>query len=165
MSHPPHSQTSAWRQLPGAVTALWRLESALWGVGVAAVGFLLPLVLPAAENWSGLIRACAVAALLITALDVAVLVPVRHRAYAYRLTLTHLEIRSGRVLRRRLSIRRDRVLYVDRREGPILRRFGLVGIRIGTIVEGHGLGPVAPDEADLLQGLATASRSGHVAAQ
>jgi membrane protein YdbS with pleckstrin-like domain len=49
---------------------------------------------------------------------------------------------------RRLRVPLTQVLYVDVRQGPVVRVLGLSRVRVGTLGSAHDVGPLAPDVAD-----------------
>jgi putative membrane protein len=119
---------SDWQRLDRrtiAVTALFMLGVAFvagvpTGVGMAGglgIGVALAWVLPGAA--------------LVVALGVAA-DWLRWRSTRYRIGADRIELHSGVLVRRRRSLQRERIRTVDLTADPLLRVFGLVGVRIGT---------------------------------
>lgn len=75
------------------------------------------------------------------------LIPRRHASYRFALLGDRLVVAHGRLLTSELMIPIRQVLFVDLRQGPIQRHFGLVSVRLGTIADSHRIGPIAEQAA------------------
>lgn len=83
-------------------------------------------------------------------LDVALLTPRRHAAYRYRVDDHVLEVRRGVVIVNELLVPLSQVLYVETRQGPLVRLLGLTTVRVGTVGSTHDIGPLTPEAAEAL---------------
>ncbi len=80
-----------------------------------------------------------------------IVVPRRYRSYRYGLVGDSIVVVRGSVVVRRFVFPLRQVLYVETREGPVLRSFGLFSMHLGTIAEPHSLGPVPKDVVEEFQ--------------
>jgi uncharacterized protein len=142
-----------WEGLPERVLRLWRVQAGA-GLGLMAVvvasllgGGIFP------SGWTIWVGLVVVVLLVVDVVDVAILVPVRHRWYRFAVTDTAVRVRTGRIYRTDLTVPRDKILYVELRQGPLARHLGLVSLRLGTISEGHDIGPVTVTRAAQLKQL------------
>lgn len=143
---------SNWSVLPPRALAVARLETA-----VATTG-LLVLGCTAAMLWqlplTRVVLVLAAALLVIwAALDLTILAPRRHAAYRFRVDDRVIEVHRGVLVASELLIPLDQVLFVDTRQGPLVRLFGVTTVRIGTVGSSHDIGPLEPDHAEALADL------------
>ncbi|QSZ47071.1 hypothetical protein AYX22_00655 [Arthrobacter sp. D5-1] len=118
---------------PGIVSC-WR-AAATTSAGVFLC--LLALLCYLAPASIVLVLAVCAAALTValTAVDLLWLIPLRARYFRYALTERGVEIHTGRFLYRRILIPYHQVLYTNVRRGPLLRKYGLESLQIGTLGE------------------------------
>ncbi|RRD47330.1 hypothetical protein EII42_03475 [Tessaracoccus sp. OH4464_COT-324] len=133
--------------LPETVLTLWRINA----LGVGAV--LLALVACTGWLWWPEAIPTSVTAVIVMAivanlaLEVGVLLRLRHRAYRYEAAGDFLQLRTGHFLSRRLLVPADQILYVDVQQGPLARRLGLCRVNVGTLGSIHPLGPLEEQRA------------------
>jgi len=155
---PPGPQT-----LDPRVVTLWRVQAA---IGFAT--FLLPLSLAAAGGLTLVLspgpRLVAALVLLTFALSLWLLVqivlwpPLAWERYRYELRSDDLLITSGVLFRQQSLIPRDRVQFVDTRQGPVESLFGLTRLLVftasGLVADGGIPGLAGPVAAALRDELA-----------
>jgi membrane protein YdbS with pleckstrin-like domain len=102
------------------------------------------------DNRSALIAISAVAGFVGMGIlaDLILLNRLSYRNYSYTVTPDYVYIAQGRFVRRSVTIDNGKVLNVQTSQGPILRRFGLVTLRLTCIVETERLGPVAVESVE-----------------
>jgi len=144
-------QVSAGR-LPRSTRTLWQLEGALGAVAATAVALLVlhgPFADPAWRAWVlPVLGTIAVVALV----ECLLLVPHRHAHHHYAVVDGCITVVRGAVLVRTTVLPLSQVLYVDIRQGPLLRAFGLAEVKVGTVTDPHGLGPVSSAVAEQIAG-------------
>lgn len=136
------------RQLHARSVLFWQVENAV--LALVLVGLVVVSVQSAwpTSPWSGWVRGALGLGLACTLFDAAVLIPRRYRYYRYTLTADSLLIERGRLFRRRRAYPLSRILYIEARQGPLLRWFGLYTVRAGTIIESAAVGPIDKNEAE-----------------
>lgn len=140
------------RQLPPAARTVWQLENVI-GVVVAVAVALAVFHSPfSSGSWRRFeVPVLAVIAVL-GLVEALVVIPLRHRYYRYAFLDDCVVLVRGRVVLRRSVFPLHQVLYVETRQGPVLRRFGLFTMHLGTIAEPHSLGPLPRAVVEELQG-------------
>lgn len=141
--HTPPAEASEWLEpLPAAARRVWQTSNVLGTLATAAVvvgAFRTPLPPDGWRAWEvpvlGLLG-------LFALLEAVIFIPLRHRCYRYGVLESAIVVVRGRLIRRQSVYPLRHVLHVDTRQGPVLRRWGLVEVRLGTIAGGHPLGPV-----------------------
>lgn len=134
--------------LPGRALAAWRAEAVLAALALGAIAFVVGWVWLDHAGIRLALLAGAVLVLVWLVLDLLVLLPRRHVAWSVRVDGTVLEVVEGVLIVRRLRVPLTQVLYVDVRQGPVVRVLGLSRVRVGTLGSAHDVGPLAPDVAD-----------------
>jgi uncharacterized protein len=159
---PRHARRSPWRpaapasaEPPGPVTGtgarpldaravhIWKTENALaTAAALAIAGYLFtgPLAGTGAAAWGW---PAVLTVLCLAVVEWFFLIPRRYRFHRFALTEDSIAVVRGRVLRREHVFPLRQILYVEARQGPLLRRYGLFTIHIGTLGEPHRLGPVS----------------------
>ena len=136
--------------LPGRALAAWRAEAVLAALALGAIAFVVGWVWLDHAGIRLALLAGAVLVLVWLVLDLLVLLPRRHVAWSVRVDGTVLEVVEGVLIVRRLRVPLTQVLYVDVRQGPVVRVLGLSRVRVGTLGSAHDVGPFAPEVADAL---------------
>lgn len=144
----PDWQDTRLRRLPPAALTAWQVENALGAVVGMTVLAVLAAVLPGARVW---LVVALVAAAVGSALEALVLLPRRHAVYRYGLLAGQFVLLEGTFVQRRRAFPLHHVLYVGTRQGPVLRRLGLVKVQIGTVGDPTSFGPIPPADADALR--------------
>lgn len=121
-------------QLDPGIVSCWR-AAATTSAGVFLC--LLALLCYLAPSSIVLVLTASAAALtvVLTVADLIWLIPLRARYFRYALTERGVEIHTGRFLYRRILVPYHQVLYTNVRRGPLLRRYGLESLQIGTLGE------------------------------
>ncbi len=147
-------------KLDPKVKNVWRLNDGIW-VTLCALIVIVPLAVVRGEvgaqggSQTGLLTVLLVIAiaayLVLMALFLLVLPPIRYARWRYELTDDYLDIARGIIWRRRYTIPFIRVQNTDTRQGPVLRLFGLASVTVSTAAEEHEIPGLAMDEADQLR--------------
>ncbi|MFT4052748.1 MAG: PH domain-containing protein [Microbacterium sp.] len=82
------------------------------------------------------------------------------RTTSYSVTGAYVYIARGRLWRRSVVIATPQILNVEISQGPLLRAFGLVSVRLLSIVELEHLGPLERDAAERIRSTVLASQLG-----
>lgn len=140
---------SGWHSLPRRALAASRIEVAVVTVAVLCVGYTVNRLwappLPGGLLW--LLLTLVVGWAIV---DIVLLIPRSHAAYRFRANDRAVEVRRGVVVESELLIPLAQVLFVDVRRPPIARLLGLASVRIGTVGSAHDIGPLDPEDAELL---------------
>lgn len=118
------------RALPAA-----RWHDAVATIVIIAVVLAVGLAIPALSDWRWIAVLVAVGIAVLGACEIVVLEARAHRAFSYAMHEMAIEVRSGVLVRRRQHVPYRQILVVERRAGPIQRRFGIVGARL-TLPDG-----------------------------
>lgn len=111
---------------------------------LVGVGTLTPVVPDRWRQWALVVAGLA---LVVTVLEAVVLIPLRYRFYRYALLPDRIVVERGRLWRRRQVLPLARVLSCESRRGPVLDRYDLRMVKVGTIVDGCSIGPLTREEA------------------
>lgn len=74
------------------------------------------------------------------------------RTWRYDIDADFIQLKNGLLHRHHVIIPMSRVEYVNTDQGPLLRRFGLASITIGTIASSHEIPALPVAEAERLRG-------------
>jgi len=147
----------AWQALPPATLRAWQVDNLIGLLVAAAVlGVLVvvgrPLVL---QPWLPPLAGLAAVAAVV---EGALVLPRRHRNYRYRASIEAVVVESGAVVLHQLVVPLHQVIYVETRQGPVLRAYGLTHVRLGTIADPKSVGPLSTEAAAVLRRAVEASR-------
>jgi uncharacterized protein len=148
----PKDEHHHYRRLDGRVLKVWQIENVVGSFVLIALTLGLfhgPL---ARTSWSRWEIPVLVAIAASGGLDALLLIPRRHRYYRFGLVGDCVVIVRGKFILRRSTYPLPRILYVQTRQGPVLRRYGLVKVHLGTIAGPHSLGPLSQAEAEEFRG-------------
>lgn len=148
-----------WRRLPERVKRVWLLRSIVADLTVIAVCALLAAIFIAADWW-GLWQGLALGVVSALALVELVTQPLQTR-YEYtfnRFSIGRrdLKIRKGWMFRKSVTVPFNRVQHIDTKQGPMLRKFGLMAVIVHTAVGEHEIEALDQDEAARVVDLITA---------
>lgn len=136
---------------PRAIRA-WRLGSLLWAVvplgAVCAFCVFLwtsGLVGPAVPGIAALVSAA------VAAFVVGVLPRIRYARWLYEVTDDEIDLREGVLIVRRTIVPLVRVQHVDTHQGPIMRMFGLAGVKIASAATVYDIPALSVEVADRLR--------------
>lgn len=132
-----------YRSLSRDVLRVWQIENLVGTLGATAVVVAIfhgPFSDASWRAWEILAFGVIAVSMLLESL---ILIPRRHRFYRYALLKDCIVILRGRLFVRQAVFPLHQVLYLHTRQGPILRRYGLVKIHVGTIAEPHSVGPLS----------------------
>lgn len=73
------------------------------------------------------------------------------RTWRYEIEEQHIQIKHGLFSKHHLIIPMSKVQYVNTNQGPLLRRYGLSTITIGTIASSHEIPAITEEEATALR--------------
>lgn len=129
------------RSLSPAAIAVWHMENAAATTAAllcVAIVFHNPFV-DVDNFWlAAAITGCIVS---MGAMESVFLIPRRFRFYKYALLAEYFVVARGNFISSQFMMPYSQMLYLEVRQNPILRRFGLFRIRIGSIAEAHTFGP------------------------
>jgi len=136
---------------PRAISA-WRVGPLLWAVAplallcvslivISTMGFLDPIV-----PWIvGLFSTAA------TVFVVGILPSIRYARWRYEVTDDEIDLREGVLIVKRTIIPLVRVQHVDTHQGPVMRMFGLAGVKIATAATVYDIPALSIEVADRLR--------------
>jgi hypothetical protein len=150
--------TSDWQPLPAATLRAWQVDNGL-GLVVAGAALAALAALGRPEFSQPWLLPLAGLAVVLAAVESALVLPRLHRRYRYRVTSTSVVVESGALVRVQLVVPLHQVLYVETHQGPVLRAFGLTRLRLGTIADPKSVGPLAGDAAQALRRAVEAGRT------
>lgn len=141
------------RLLPARARAYLNVRDASVAVVVGALGVAAASFIPdpTTRVVAWVVIAGFVASTLV--IELPVLNRLHVRTTSYTVSADYVYIARGWLLRRSLLISTTKVLNVEIVQGPLLRRFGLVTMRIASVIEHENLGPLEPAEAERLRGI------------
>ncbi|OZI10407.1 hypothetical protein CEW92_16995 [Bacillaceae bacterium SAS-127] len=90
----------------------------------------------------------ALAGVLMLFLFVYLLPKLRWNRWRYEVREQEIELQHGVIITRRTLIPMIRVQHVDTEQGPVLRKYGLAGIKISTAATVHEIPAVEMEEAE-----------------
>lgn len=112
---------------------LWRLEAAIWGLGLVLAGAGGTVVLVLGAHASPVIAALPAVAAIAAALTGALAFPpLAYRRWRFGIDDEEIDLQHGRLWVERVLIPMARVQHVDTETGPLERRLGLASVRIHT---------------------------------
>lgn len=132
-----------YRSLSRDVLKVWQIENLVGTLGIIAVVVAIfhgPFSDASWREWEILAFGVIAVSMLLESL---ILIPRRYRFYRYALLKDCIVIVRGRMFVRQAAVPLHQVLYLHTRQGPILRRYGLLKINVGTIAEPHSVGPLS----------------------
>lgn len=135
--------------------AVWRIRDA-FSKGITIL--ILGAILFATHffnwyEWIALILYMLIAYTLLKGIYQLTIKPVYlQRTWRYDIDPDFIQIKSGFLYRQHAIVPMSRVEYVNTDQGPLLRRFGLASITIGTIASSHEIPALPVAEAEQLRG-------------
>jgi len=75
----------------------------------------------------------------------------KQRNFKYRVNNELIEIRSGRFFYKSRSIPIQKIAYIKQKEGLIIRKYGLVNLELGTVVDSIEIPCLTKEMANVLQ--------------
>lgn len=133
--------------LPTHALFVWRLSAMLMG-GFLSSGILVVLWwFSFTPGWRATLWIALILTLASALLEVAVLLRFRHKHYRYECDHQGMRISRGYLFKRYIGIPASRVLYINLKQGPILRKLSLGVVEVGTLGSAHDLGPIEIDRA------------------
>ncbi len=141
-------------QLDPKIKTVWRISDAIALTLLFLVCFV-PFVIVAvvsSVDWAYMVSlAIVVAYVVLMAVWVLVLPPIRFARWRYELSHDFLDISKGIVWRKRYIIPFIRVQNTDTRQGPVLRAFGLSSTTVATAAGEHEIPGLLTEEAEQLR--------------
>lgn len=155
----PHAEPREWRSLPERVRRVWLLRSVVADLTTIAVCAALAAVFVAVDWW-GFWQGLVLGAIAGFAAVELATQPLQTRyEYAFQrfsIGRRDLRIRKGWMFRKSVTVPFNRVQHVDTKQGPLLRRFGLMAVSVHTAVGEHDIEALDQDEAMRVVDLITA---------
>lgn len=141
-------------QLDPKVKSVWRINDAIWivlGYACVAIPFAIAGNADPAPWVGAVLVACTAVLVVLLALFLVVLPPIRFARWRYELHDDYLDIAKGIIWRKRYIIPFIRVQNTDTRQGPILRAFGLSSVTVATAAGEHSIPGLKAEEANELR--------------
>ncbi len=147
----------AWQALPPSTLRAWQVDNVIGLlVAVAVLGTLFAVGRPLfLQPWLPPLAGLAAVAAVV---EGGLVLPRRHRSYRYRATIEAVVVESGAVVAHQLVVPLHQVIYVETRQGPVLRAYGLTHVQLGTIADPKSVGPISTEAAAVLRRAVEASR-------
>ncbi|GAY72186.1 PH domain-containing protein [Lentilactobacillus kosonis] len=138
--------------LPNKIKTVWKVSAFLTFIVTAGI-FIAAFFIGSYSNWNWLIYASyAVLALGVVMLIVRLaLIPYRYTFFKYLLTDDAVQIQSGFIFRKLISVPIARVQDVKISQGPVLRSQKLQSVNITTASTDHDIDGLEPDTAEQLR--------------
>lgn len=132
-----------------AVT-LWRIENGITGLIQLLVlgGLLFAYYYFNWYSWVSYILFIIIGYIILKIIFKITIYPIYlQRTWRYEIDKDHIQIKYGYFHRYHVIIPMNRVEYVNTNQGPLLRKFGLSSITIGTIASSHDILAIPVEEA------------------
>jgi|SRR5699024_772905 len=138
---------------PKAIT-VWRISSAFSAMITLIV--LLSLLFASHYfdwyNWVSIVLYLLIGYVILQSIYKLAVHPVYlQRTWRYEIDEGHIQMKHGFFHRYHLIVPMSRVEYVNTNQGPLLRRFGLSSITIGTIASSHDIPAISEEVAKELR--------------
>lgn len=103
-------------------------------------------------KWIGLALTIIIILVFLNALFEIFIVPIfQQRTWRYEIDEQHIQIKHGLFRKYHLIVPMTKVEYVNTNQGPLLRRYRLSSITIGTIASSHEIPSIPENEATALR--------------
>ncbi|UIJ69956.1 PH domain-containing protein (plasmid) [Bacillus cereus] len=139
---------------PNAIK-VWRIGDAItYTTTLCILGILLFLQnYYAWKAWVGIICYIIIALLVISSIFELSIIPIyRQRTWRYEIDENYIQLKHGGLfMRTHLIIPMAKVQYVNTNQGPILRKFGLSTMQIGTMASEHEIPAISEKKATELR--------------
>ncbi|MEH7461900.1 PH domain-containing protein [Bacillus thuringiensis] len=139
---------------PNAIK-VWRISDAItYGIALCVVGIILFLQhYYDWKDWVGFICYIIIALLIISSIFEMSIIPIyRQRTWRYEIDEQYIQLKhGGKLMRTHLIIPMSKVQYVNTNQGPILRKFGLSTLKIGTMASEHEIPAISEEKATELR--------------
>lgn len=121
-----------------------------WRIQTAVAYLLLSVVVLGVCFWLSLglavIIVAAVILIILFIVDFAFLTLLRQKHFSYIITDEYVKISSGYLFNRQTIVPIHKIAFVKQRQGPIVRRLGLVNIELGVLIDSLAI-PCLTEEA------------------
>lgn len=148
------------RSLPREALVVWQLENLLGTAAVAAVLVFVSTGPFSPDGWRSWAATLLLLTVVLGSVEGLLVVPRRHAWYRYALRDDCVVVVRGRLWLRETVFPLRQVLYVETRQGPVMRRYGLSTVRLGTIAESHAVGPLPTRVAEEFRAVVDARGAG-----
>ncbi|MBY0595923.1 MULTISPECIES: PH domain-containing protein [Bacillus] len=139
---------------PNAVK-VWRISDAItYTTALCVLGILLFLQhYYDWKSWISIICYIIIALLIISSIFELSIIPIyRQRTWRYEIDENYIQLKhGGALMRKHLIIPMTKVQYVNTNQGPILRKFGLSTLTIGTMASEHEIPAISEKKATELR--------------
>ena len=138
-------------KLDAAALRAWRMTGWLYAAaGTVIVGAALWLTIR--FDWPvWIVGLLAVIAAVIAVLEIAVVPKVRMARFRYAIREDEIDLLHGLVVRKRTLIPMVKIQHVDTKQGPILRRYGLLTVTFSTAAGNHEIPALDAARAEEVQ--------------
>lgn len=142
-------------KLDPRIKTVWRISDAIWIVIVFLIVFAIDAAVWLGSDGDGLVGVLfivsVVAFIVLLALFLFAVTPLRYARWRFRLQQDFLEIEKGIVWRTHTVVPFIRVQNTDTKQGPILRMFGLASVTVSTAAGSMEIPGLAQADADIVR--------------
>ena len=128
---------------------LWRIHDVItYSIFLCLLGILILLKYHYEwKDWIGFILYLIIGIVIICSIfEISILPIYRQKTWRYEIDEQYIQLKHGGILMKNyLIIPMTKVQYVHTHQGPLLRKFGLSTVKIGTMASVHEI-PAIPDE-------------------
>lgn len=104
------------------------------------------------DNWiSNLIILLLMISLVFNFLEIKFIIPLRYKYFRYVIKVECILIREGGIFKKNTIIPTNKIYYVNRKSGPLLEKYSLENIVLGTLAGEYVIPCLSKDKADKLQ--------------
>lgn len=138
---------------PNAIK-VWRISNLISNVIVLAIlaGILTSQIYFDWYHWIGVVLYIIIALVILNAIYEHFIEPVyQQKTWRYEIDEQYIQIKHGLFSKHHLIVPMTKIEYVNTNQGPLLRRYGLSTITIGTIASSHEIPAIPEAEAKELR--------------
>lgn len=149
------------QQIPEPTQKISPKAITVWRIGDAFSAFITLLILFSLlfaqhyfdwYNWIGMILYLLIGYVFLRSIYKLTIKPIYlQRTWRYEIDEDHIQMKHGFFHKYHLLVPMSRVEYVNTNQGPLLRKFGLSSVTIGTIASSHDIPAVSEKEAKVLR--------------
>lgn len=145
----PHINEPLQRISPKATT-MWKMSNTI-GHGITLLILAILLYMEIAfswRDWIGWILYIVTVLIMISAVYSILIEPsILQRTWRYEVDDEHIQLKHGAFTQTHTLIPITKVEYVTTNQGPLLRKFGLYDIKIGSVTTSHNIPAIPAEEA------------------
>lgn len=142
------------QKISPAAVKMWWMEATIENLIIFCVLVVLLFLQQYYDwvEWIGIILYILLALTVLSAIfEIGFYPNFRIRVWRYEVDERFVQIKRGAINQKYLIVPMTKVQYVNTIQGPLLRKFGLATIKIGTMASTHEIPAVAEQEAEALR--------------